>query len=191
MDKHFVMETQETIITEKKTEQRERPVHEIYERAFPRVAAFVSNKGGSFGDARDVFHDALVIYFEAASENRSPVHSSEEAYILGISKHLWLKKHKKERLTILMSGMEKEISIPDDYFPTAANNRLLRILESAGKKCMELLRAFYYQNVPVKKLAGMFGYASEHSVSVQKYKCLEKVRNTVKEKSLGYEDLTQ
>ncbi len=90
-----------------------------------------------------------------------------------------------------MSQMEKEISIPDDYFPTAANNRLLRILESAGKKCMELLRAFYYQNVSVKKLIGSLGYTNEHSVSVQKYKCLEKIRNTVKEKSLHYEDFIE
>jgi len=191
MDKHFVMETQETVITVKKPTLRERPVHEIYERAFPRVAAFVSNKGGSFEDARDIFHDALVIYYEAISENRSSVHTSGEAYILGISKHLWLQKHKKERLHILMSRMEKEISIPDDYFPTAANNRLLRILESAGKKCMELLRAFYYQNVSVKKLTGSLGYTNEHSVSVQKYKCLEKIRNTVKEKSLHYEDFIE
>jgi hypothetical protein len=35
------------------------------------------------------------------------------------------------------------------------------------------------------------GFANEHSASAQKYKCLEKVREIVKQKSLTYEDFVE
>ena len=179
------MEVLEKVVESTYTEKQ---TGELYKRAFPRVAAFVSHMGGSFEDARDIYHDALVIYFETLSQNDVEIHTSEEAYILGIAKHLWIRKNKHARINVSLSGLENTIYIPEDYFPTVENKRLLRYLKSVGKKCMDLLRAFYYEQIPVKKLAGSLGYSNEHSVSVQKYKCLEKVRETIKQKSMSYED---
>jgi len=45
---------------------------------------------------------------------------------------------------------------------------------------MDLLQAFYYFKTPMREIAEEFGYRSERSATVQKYKCLEKVRDTVK-----------
>ena len=61
-------------------------------------------------------------------------------------------------------------------------------LETAGKKCMELLKVFYYDHLSVDNVATLFGYSSTHSATVAKYKCLEKVRETVKQNSLNYAD---
>ncbi len=56
---------------------------------------------------------------------------------------------------------------------------------------MELLKAFYYDDVPLKDLADSFGYSGVRSVTVQKHKCLEKVRESVKQKSLVYDDFME
>jgi hypothetical protein len=69
-----------------------------------------------------------------------------------------------------------------------SESRVMHYLQTTGKKCMELLSAFYYDKLPMKQIAEVFGYAGERSVTVQKYKCLEKVRATVKQKALVYED---
>jgi hypothetical protein len=87
--------------------------------------------------------------------------------------------------------VENSISIPDDYFSTPSNTRLLTVLERAGKKCMDLLREFYFRSQTIKKLARTLGYANEHSASVQKYKCLQKVKNLVKTKELAYDDFME
>nr|WP_321486658.1 sigma-70 family RNA polymerase sigma factor [uncultured Draconibacterium sp.] len=166
-------------------------MEEVYEQVFPAVARLVSFTGGSFDDAKDIFHDALVIFMERDSQNPVDAIKSDKAYILGISKHLWIRKSQKDSHRISLSSMENEIVIPDDYFPTTNNKRLLNFLKIAGKRCLDLLRAFYFQQLPIKEIAGNLGYSNEHSVSVQKYKCLEKVRNTVKEKSLTYENFTE
>jgi hypothetical protein len=53
------------------------------------------------------------------------------------------------------------------------------------------LKAFYYDNLPVNTIANLFGYSGERSATVQKYKCMEKVRETIKERSLAYEDFIE
>ena len=184
------METCEIITGTEKAISEDHDLKDLYEQTFPGVAKFVRNMEGSFEDAKDIFHDALVIYMEITARNNANSIMSDRAYILGISKHLWNRKQKSNSYTIPLTGAESEISIPDDYFPATSDKRLLNFLKTAGKRCMDLLRAFYFRQLPVKKIVSDLGYSNEHSVSVQKYKCLEKLRNTVKEKSLTYDDFT-
>ncbi len=175
----------------KTTAPADEAVAELYERAFLGVARFVSRRGGSLEQAKDLFHDALVAYLEgAARENRS-IRATQEAYVLGIAKHLWLRKYRQQQREVAISEAEQQMAVPEDFYPDVQEKRLLRLLELTGKKCLDLLRAFYYQSLPMKKLVQTLGYANEHVASVQKYKCLEKVRRVVKAKSMTHEDFTE
>ena len=170
-----------------KTVNREQLLMELYKSAFPPLAKYVAKMGGSVDDAKDVFQDALVIYYEKAIAGNL-VAADGKAYLLGIAKHLWFKKFKEQSNTLpLDNSMEQA----DEAEQQISNNKVLQFLETAGKRCMELLSAFYYHKLPMKDAAEQFGYAGERSVTVQKYKCLEKVRDTVKEKSLSYADFIE
>lgn len=79
----------------------------------------------------------------------------------------------------------------DEETETPSSGKVLRYLETAGQKCMDMLKAFYYDKLSVKDIATLFGYSGERSATVQKYKCLEKVRDTVKQKALTYEDFLE
>ena len=160
----------------------------LYEDTFPFVAKFIAKRGGSFEDAKDIFHDALVIFYEKAAEKRIPDGIDEGRYIVGIAKHLWIRKFNEDHLKSGLDSVEESIFIPDDYFDQS-DNRLLSLLQLTGRKCMDLLRAFYYDNLAIQQITNVFGFSNEHSASVQKYKCIEKMRATVQKKSLRYDDL--
>lgn len=179
------------IVFDKPAAQREKLITELYKSAFPTVAKYVSKMGGSFDDAKDVFQDALVIYYEKAVKGDFPLQSSEKAYLLGIAKHLWFKKFKDGNNNLPLDNCIEGFDITDEADEQPSTNKLMHYLETAGKKCMELLSAFYYHKLPMKEVAGLFGYAGERSATVQKYKCIEKVRETVKEQSLAYEDFIE
>lgn len=159
---------------------------DLYKQAFPTVARFVSKSGGSFQDARDIFHDALVIYVERQNDLNDIEHP--DRYLLGIAKHLWLRKYEKSKRQVRLDNYENALAIPSDYFPTVLSQRLLLFLQSTGTQCLELLRSFYFDNTSMKELAENFGYGSERSATVQKFKCIEKMRESIKEKSATYED---
>lgn len=168
--------------------KQSRAIHfeQLYESTFPKVAAFVSKMNGSFEDAKDIFQDALVIFFEKTTV-MGFVCTSEEAYIMGIAKHLWVRKFQQDRQRVLFDHFEQQLNVPSDITLDVNTTRLLRLLETAGKKCMDLLSAMYYDDIPLKQITRRHRYRNEHTASVQKYKCLEKVRDTVKNKSISYE----
>jgi DNA-directed RNA polymerase specialized sigma24 family protein len=151
---------------------------EIYEEVFPAVASFVAKMGGSPDDAKDIFHDALVIFFEREGKPDNP-----HAYLVGIAKHLWVRKYNRDKHRV---DLDDTIEIPEEESsPVVA--RLLRLIESAGRSCLDLLQAFYYERRSAESIAAEFKYSNAHSVTVQKHKCLQKIRSFVKTKSLDYE----
>lgn len=170
------------------TDERQAWFTGLYEDVFPMVAKFVAKRGGSFDDAKDVFHDALVILYEKQAEGGLTDEIAVERYLVGIAKHVWLRKFREDHMKTGLDHMEMYVSLPEDYFEPS-NNRLLKLLEITGRKCMELLQAFYYDKLAIGEISNVFGFSSPHSASVQKYKCIEKMREMVQTKSLGYEDL--
>jgi DNA-directed RNA polymerase specialized sigma24 family protein len=170
---------------------REKRFTDLYENAFPMVATFVSHRNGSFQEAKDIFQDALVIFYENAVNGKLPATCSENAYVLGIAKHLWIRKFNRDKSVISLDALEQAIAIPEDYFPTIQTSKLVAFLGRAGDKCMQLLRSFYYDRQKISDITEAFGYGTERSATVQKFKCLEKVREVVKEKSLTYEDFVE
>jgi DNA-directed RNA polymerase specialized sigma24 family protein len=164
---------------------------DLYERAFPFVAKFVSARHGTFDEARDIFQDALIIYFEKLQTGLVHVRISDEAYITGIAKHLWLRRYETEIKHVRLDSFEESIVIDSEDSVHADSSKLTLFLERTGKKCMNLLQEFYFRNSSAEDIMKIFGFGSLHSATVQKFKCLEKVRNYVKEKSLRYEDFTE
>jgi RNA polymerase sigma factor (sigma-70 family) len=157
----------------------------LYKTAFPAIARYIHRKGGSLDEARDIFQDALIVYYEKSVQDPSGIQSSKEAYIFGIARHLWSKKF-RENNRLYDGDLSQQ---PNDEEPSVPSmERISRYLEVAGKKCMELLRAFYYDRLNMQETAAKFGFSGERSATVQKHKCIGKLRSEVKAKSLTYSD---
>lgn len=167
-------------------EKREAFFVQLYKKVFPAVAQYVARRGGTADDAKDIFQDAVISYYEKLV---SPGFScaNEQAYVMGICKHLWLRKFNREADIAL----DENFDFAEQFEEQPVTGRLLHYLETAGQKCMDLLKSFYYDQLPLRDIAGRFGYSGERSATVQKYKCLEKVRETVKQKVLHYEDFVE
>lgn len=167
----------------------------LYKKAFPLVAGHVCRMGGSFDDAKDIFQDALVIYYEKSTQQELTLKYSDKAYLFGIARYLWNKKYKEsiKQLSIeqLNADFDEEAGLIDAVEKEISSTRLFKLLETAGQKCMQLLSAFYYEKLNMEKVAERFGFSGPRSATVQKFKCLEKIKETVKEKSLRYEDILE
>lgn len=174
------------VLQEVETGEREKRLLHVYKKAFPAVANYVRKMGGDLDDARDIFHDAMVVYYEKMVDGKTDIRN-ESAYLLGTARRLWNRKFNSDIKNLpLDAGHGEWANDPGAVKPAA--DKLLQALLVAGEKCMELLRAFYYDKTPLADLAERFGYAGKRSVTVQKYKCIEKVREKLKEKAIRHED---
>ena len=160
------------------TDPKEDPIITLYREAFPHFARMVRTLGGTPEEAKDSFHDALVIYLERERAGQLNVHSSPTAYLLGTAKICWLHMRSGASFSPLPDGFDSP-----EFIDTAMEEReqsLLASLERTGKKCLRLLKAFYYDHLSMDDIAARFGFNGRRSATVQKYKCLEKVRENLK-----------
>ncbi|MEM0941355.1 MAG: sigma-70 family RNA polymerase sigma factor [Bacteroidota bacterium] len=165
-------------------QNREAMILKWYEEVFPKAAAYIQQMGGNLEEAKEVFQESLIVCYEKLSTNSFFPEVSTEAYLIGIVKKRWLKYRSKSESNIRLEGLE----ITEEKTQKPLSGKLLQYLKESGERCMDLLQSFYYEKLTMRQLADRFGYANERSVTVQKYKCLEKVRDRVKQKSLAYED---
>ena len=88
------------------------PIVELYRESFPDFARMVRRMGGSLEEAKDSFHDALLIYLEKEKAGKLQLHSSPRAYLLGTAKICWLHTRKKGAMLSLPEGFEA--AAPED-----------------------------------------------------------------------------
>lgn len=149
----------------------------VYRDAFPAAAQLVKRLGGTGEEAKDVFHDALLIYLERKAEGRLNIQNSAKAYLLGITKILWL--HSRRHYFAALP-QEVESFIEEEQEAGEEEKNVLDYLQLAGQKCLQVLKAFYYDQLSLQEIANNFEFNGIRSATVQKYKCLEKIRTQVK-----------
>jgi DNA-directed RNA polymerase specialized sigma24 family protein len=160
------------------TRQSDDRITSLYRDSFPDFARMIRRMGGNLEEAKDAFHDALLIYMERDKAGKLNLHSSPKAYLLGTARICWLHRRSNEPVSELPEGFEAVE--PEDTNEEEREKSLLESLIKSGKKCMELLKAFYYDHCSMQDVAERFGFNGRRSATVQKYKCLEKVREEIK-----------
>ena len=138
----------------------------------------IRRMGGSLEEAKDAFHDALLIYMEREKAQKLHLHSSPKAYLLGTARICWLHMRGNGPISELPIGFEA--AAPEDADEEEREKSLLESLVKSGKRCMELLKAFYFDHWSMQDVADRFGFSGRRSATVQKYKCLEKIREEIK-----------
>ncbi|RAJ73702.1 DNA-directed RNA polymerase specialized sigma24 family protein [Chitinophaga dinghuensis] len=161
--------------------QDDKQLEELYRITMPKVARMAHRMNGNLDMARDILHDAIIIYLEKQQQHTLPELHAASAYITGIARILCIRQLRQKGYDLPLESVSAHI-IPENYFdPPPVRPGLLQYLQSAGKRCMELLKAFYYEEQSISDIAATFRFKSLHSASVQKYKCLEKVRDHIKQ----------
>jgi DNA-directed RNA polymerase specialized sigma24 family protein len=174
------------IMEQTKEQTRKQRFVYLYEEAFPGFASFVKKMNGNLEDARDIFQDGLLIYYEKVMIQQLSIQVSDKAYLMGICKHLWYKKFHQKKAEI---GFElAKLPLNREEEPMNVSDRIFLMIERSGKKCLDLLQSFYFEKKSMAEIASVFGFSSERSATTQKYKCLEKVRDEIKTKSMKKED---
>ncbi|MCB2406535.1 RNA polymerase sigma factor [Hymenobacter lucidus] len=164
--------------------QREPTLTRIYQRTFPLVRRYVQQHGGSASDAKDVFQDALIVFYEKAAAESFVLSSSVSTYLLGIVRNLWRRElNRRSQLPLTDLSEEHAQHMAEEAEPAADGRDSLPVLDyvaQLGERCQNLLLAFYYFQQPLEQIAGRLNYGSIRSATVQKFKCLERLRKSVR-----------
>lgn len=167
---------------------RERTLTQLYRQTFPVVQRHVLRHNGSAQDAQDIFHDALIVFYEKAVHGNLVLTAAPSTYLVSVCRNLW---HRELARRNRQPSAELPIEPRDSADPAEPEwsgsptpdpaETVLEQVERLGAKCKSILLAFYYFNEPLAQIATAHQYRSVRSATVQKFKCLERLRNAVRQ----------
>lgn len=153
---------------------------------YPQVEKLILSKGGSKEDAKDVFQEALIIFYEKVKNTNFKLTATIGTYIYSVSRFLWKDEFikRKGQQTVDLSfefTSEEEIELQKAIEREAKFKQIESVLTQLGDKCLRLLKLFYYEGLSMKIIASKVGLKSEKIAKNQKYKCLERAKLKVSE----------
>lgn len=153
---------------------------QLYAQAFPVVRRQVLRRGGTEADAQDVFQDALVVFYEQAVGETLALTASARTYLVAVSRNLWQQElRRRSRLPAEPTDLHPDLPAPVDPDPEPALT-VLDYVEQLGARCRDILLAFYYFQQPLTQIAETHRFRTVRSATVQKFKCLERLRTAVR-----------
>ena len=162
----------------------------LYVNIYPVISAYIKKNSGSEEKAKDVFQEAVIIFYEKVMNQDFKLTASIQTYLFAVCKNLWLKDLRDNRKEIPVDLQEqKGFDGPREEDPFFQNDRISTLTKSVqeylvklGNPCRKILIYYYYFKYSMDTIAEKLGYASSNSVKSQKYKCIERLKRTVPSK---------
>lgn len=160
-----------------KTGQRNKAFKELYS-LYPRIEKLVLYKGGTKADANDVFQEALIILNRNLEKTDFNLTSTFYTYLYSVSRFVW----KDMQQQLLKQELQHIKPIEFSLFNSVLEEQKYQYAENAfrelGVRCQELLQRFYLKKMAFKDIAIEMQFKSEKIAKNQKYKCLQKAKNS-------------
>jgi len=167
-------------------EQRDRALGVVYKSNKERVCSFVLSNSGSEEEAKDVFQEAIIAFYENVRNGKFKGESAISTYLYSITRFKWLNQIKKNTVR-----KEHHESVAQDQFTESPLARLiegekkagvLEVLAQLGTSCKDLLIENLFHGASMKEIAKNGSYSSEQIVRNKKYKCLQKLKELIRAK---------
>jgi RNA polymerase sigma factor (sigma-70 family) len=166
---------------------REKTLEYLYARTYPAVLHYVKERQGREEDAQDLLQDAMILFFEKVVHDRLVLTAAPTTYLIAICKNRWRQEREKRSRQVPLAdghpGGATETPEPEILEATA---HLLDYVNQLGEKCRDILVRFYYFGQRLEQIAANHGYRTIRSATVQKFKCLERLRKAVSHLSVGH-----
>lgn len=150
----------------------------LYKEVFPKVRHYIRGNKGNDDEAKDIFQDAVLIFYKKTKQSTIPEVINITAYICLISKNLWINRAKKlNTITEMPSGdfVNGDEDLLSNIIIEEKKNALTNLLSQIGDECKKLLKLSVYDNMSMKEICAIMGYSSENVAKTYNYRCKQKL----------------
>lgn len=161
-------------------QEREKTLEKMYARTYPMVVHYVKQNAGTAEDGKDLLQEAVILFYEKAVNSQLTLTASASTFLMAICKNLWRRElEKRSRQTGFSPNLSEQVQEEGPFEPEPTANPLIYYVEQLGDKCKSILVAFYYLGQRMEQIAEQHKYRNVRSATVQKFKCLERLRKSL------------
>lgn len=154
---------------------------ELYKAHYPMVVNLVCSNSGTEQEAKDVYQEAVIAFYERAQQPDFMLTCKIKTYLYAVCRRLWLKRlAEKKRFSIsipeteMFDGVETEVQEAEER--EISFKRMGDSLHALGEPCRSILEDFYIHDFSMEIISEKFGYTSADNAKNQKYKCLQRLK---------------
>jgi len=151
----------------------------IYTKYYRMMTRIVTSNSGTEDEAKDIYQDALVVFWQKAVSGKLVLTSKMSTYIYSICLNLWRKElDRKSRL----SREEKDSPEFQDQESEERSKIILKCISDLGETCKKVLMYYYFDGMSMANIADKLGFANTDTAKTKKYKCKKKLDELVKQR---------
>jgi len=167
----------DSVILDRISRGDEKALDELYRKYYRMMTRAIIKNNGTEQEAKDVYQDALIVFWQKAVSNQLVLTSKISTYIYSICLNLWRKElDRKGRL----SHEEKDgVQYIDDE--SQERSKIIRdCIQQLGDTCQKILMYYYFDDMSLQDIAQKLGFANTETAKTKKYKCKKRLDNLVK-----------
>lgn len=155
----------------------EKALEFLYRKNYRMVVRLIMKNSGSEDEAKDVFQDALIVFWEKVRSHNLVLTSKISTYLFSVAHNLWRKELDRK---LRNSGEMKEgISLPE-WERQEKVELIQKSLKSLSETCRKILTLYYFDQLSMVDLAKEMGFANADTAKTKKYKCKNELDRIVK-----------
>ena len=141
------------------------------------MTKLVMRNSGTEDEAKDVYQDALIVFWQKVKNDQLVLTSKISTYIYSICQNLWRKElDRKKRL----SNEESDGSQIMDFDKKERIEIINKSVQQLGDTCRKVLSYYYFDNMSMTEIAEKLGFANADTAKTKKYKCKKELDNMIK-----------
>ena len=155
----------------------EKALEFLYQKYYRMMTKLVITNSGTEEEARDIYQEALIVFWQKATSGNLVMTSKISTYIYIIFQNLcWKELDLKKRL----SHEEKDSPVSMDIDTAEREKIIARCIEQLGDTCKKVLMYYYFDEMSMQDIADKLGFANTDTAKTKKYKCKKKLDELVK-----------
>jgi len=155
----------------------EKTLEVLYKKYYRMMTKLVITNSGTEQEAKDIYQDALVVFWQKAVSGKLVLTSKISTYLYSICQNLWRKElDRKKRL----SHEEKDGVEFIEHDKKERAKIINQCIRQLGDTCKKVLMYYYFDGMSMQEIADKLGFANTNTAKTKKYKCKKKLDELVK-----------
>ncbi len=149
----------------------------IYKKNYKMMTRMVINNSGSEDEAKDIYQEAILIFWQKVRKKDFVLTSKISTYIYSVCQNLWRKElERKSRLSHESKDSEEYM----DFDKQEREAIIHECINSLGETCQKVLKYYYFDNLSMQDIAKKMGFANADTAKTKKYKCKKELDKLIK-----------
>ena len=151
----------------------------LYKKHYRMMTRVVINNSGSEDEAKDIYQEALVAFWQKAISGQLVLTSKISTYLYSVCLNLWRKElDRKGRFT---DSDDEEYTYQE--FERKERIRIINdCIGELGETCRKMLTYHYFDGLSMSDIAKKLNLANTDTAKTKKYKCKKKLDLMIKRK---------